>query len=103
MYHQVAEGLPDRFVFDKVGANQAAIDIHPLKTPRTRSQPEVTGAEPEDADNGMPPLVDADSESDIDDAEETQDRIIASVAMSAAAVSAAAPWPSWDQVLTQVL
>ena len=82
-------------------ANQASIDIHPLKTPRTRSQPEVTGAEPEDV--AMPPLLDVDSESDIDDAEETQDRIIAGVAMSAAAVSAAAPWPSWDQVLTQVL
>ena len=33
MYHQVAEGLPDSFVFDRVGAGQATIDIHPRRTP----------------------------------------------------------------------
>ena len=74
MYHQVAEGLPDSFVFDRVGAGQATIDIHPQRTPTARSP--------------VADVVEVDSDSDVEAAKETQDRIIAGVAMSVAAVNA---------------
>ena len=74
MYQQVAEGVPDSLVFGKVGASQATIDIHPLRSPTARSPVED--------------VVEVDSDSDVEAAKETQDRIIAGVAMSVAAVNA---------------
>ena len=74
MYHQVAEGLPDSFVFDEVGASQATLDIHPLRLPTAR-----------------PPVEDVaevDSDSDIEAAKETHDHSVAGVAMSVAAATA---------------
>ena len=76
MCHQVAEGLPDSFVFDRVGAGQwATIDIHPRRTPTARA-------------SYVEDVVEVDSDSDVEAAKETQDRIIAGVAMSVAAVNA---------------
>ena len=74
MCHQVAEGLPDSFVFGRVGAGKATLDIRPRRTPTARSPVED--------------VVEVDSDSDVEAAKETQDRIIAGVAMSAAAVNA---------------
>ena len=77
----MAEGLPGRFVFDKIGPNQATVDIHPQKALRARSRPEAICDEPEGA-------IDVDSGSDSSsDATEAQDRIISGVAMSVAAVT----------------
>ena len=71
MHHQVAEGLPDSFAFDKAGAGWATLDIHPLRSRTARSPVED--------------VAEVDSDSDIED---SQYRMIAGVASSVAAVSA---------------
>ena len=75
LYHQVAEGLPDSFVFEQAGAGHATIAINPLRTRTARSPVED--------------VVEVDSDSDAEAAQETQDRIIADVAMAVASVNGA--------------
>ena len=83
MYHQVAEGLPDKFVFDKVSRNTATVDIAPVRKRQAQAQVGLTKAESEAEGQCV------DTDTDVEDAAEREDRVISGIAMSVAATSAA--------------
>ncbi len=75
MYHQVAEGMPDKFSSAKRDSRSATIQIAAAGPQKAKSEP------PE------PTLLESDS--DLEDAQETEDRFVSGVALAVAAVSAA--------------